>query len=109
MSIIGEFNLTDIIKQQINFNLNNTIFQRDEAEVGELNSLNEMLLDMPILSVEQFTEKYLGITSELKKTFELLNNEQPPNIDKLDYYSGYNNGIINILKLINPIYLYDLE
>ena len=59
-----------------------------------------------MLTIDAFVEKYLCI---LKKVSEKLDNEHNLGDNEQERMSGYNNAIVFVLSLINPIYEYELE
>lgn len=102
------FTIEDIIERKIQFTISNTIFDKvenKENDKGELLAYNEMLLDIKIMSEDVFISKYLEIIERIGKQFE---NEEILDEKKIAEMSGYNNAIISIVELINPIYKYDL-
>lgn len=106
---IMQLTMVDIIERKIQFTNTNSIFDKieyKETDDGELLAYNEMLVDVKIMSEDEFVSKYLGIVKEIGSKFE--NNEI---LDKkqIEKISGYNNAIVSILELINPIYKYDLD
>lgn len=69
-------------------------------------SHSEILTDIELLTIDAFVEKYLCI---LKKVSEKLDNEHNLGDNEQERMSGYNNAIVFVLSLINPIYEYELE
>ena len=84
--------IRDIIYSRIDFIENNNIFDKKE--------------DIELLTIDAFVEKYLCI---LKKVSEKLDNEHNLGDNEQERMSGYNNAIVFVLSLINPIYEYELE
>jgi hypothetical protein len=54
----------------------------------------------------EFVSKYLNLIRKLAVQSE---NEEFTDKREIEKMSGYNNGIVSILKCINPIFEYDLE
>ena len=73
---------------------------------GEIEAYSEILTDIELLTIDAFVEKYLCI---LKKVSEKLDNEHNLGDNEQERMSGYNNAIVFVLSLINPIYEYELE
>lgn len=106
---IIEFNMKDIINIKINFTINNTIFDKDEFidyDEGQLLAYNEMIEDIEIMYEDEFVNKYLKIVENIDGVFEKEEIKDKKEIEKL---SGYNNAIVEVLELIDPIYKYDLD
>lgn len=106
---IIQFNMSDIIKRKIQFTITNSIFDKieyKENDEGELLAYNEMLVDIEIMNEDEFVSKYFKIVKEIGIQFE---NEEILDKKEIEKMSGYNNAIVSILQLINPIYEYDLD
>lgn len=106
---VAQFTMVDIIERKIHFTNTNTIFNKTEFQddnEGELLAYNEMLLDVKVMSENEFVNKYLNIVNKLAAQFE---NEEFTDKREIEKMSGYNNAIVSILKCINPMYEYDLE
>lgn len=78
----------------------------EQFEKGEIEAYSEILTDIELLTIDAFVEKYLCI---LKKVSEKLDNEHNLGDNEQERMSGYNNAIVFVLSLINPIYEYELE
>ncbi|SFM28821.1 hypothetical protein [Pelosinus propionicus] len=105
---VMHFTIEDIIKRKIQFTIDNNIFDKieyKENDEGELLAYNEMLVDIKIMSEDIFVRKYMGIVENIGRQFE---NEEILDEKKIEKMSGYNNAIVSIVELINPIYKYDL-
>lgn len=108
-TIIKNITIRDIIYSRINFLENNNIFDKNEymyVNKGELEAYSEILNDIELLTIDDFIEKYLCI---FKKVSEKLDNEYSLEINEQERMSGYNNAIVFILSLINPIYEYEID
>ena len=106
---LNQFTLANVIERRIHFTNTNTIFDNTDFKYtneGELLAYNEMLTDVQVMKESEFVNKYLEIISKLSNQFE---NEVFTDEKEIEKMSGYNNGIVNILKCINPIFEYDLE
>ena len=106
---LNQFTLANVIERRIHFTNTNTIYDKTDFKYineGELLAYNEMLTDIKGMKESEFLNKYLDIISKLTIQFE---NEAFTDEKEMEKMSGYNNGIVNILKCINPIYEYDSE
>jgi hypothetical protein len=104
-----QFTMVDIIERKIHYTNTNSIFDKTEYQdndKGELLAYNEMLVDVKVMSENEFVYKYLYIINKLAVQFE---NEEFTDKREIEKMSGYNNAIVSILKCINPIYEYDLK
>ena len=106
---LNQFTLANVIERRIKFTNTNTIFDKTDYKYtneGEQLAYYEMLTDVKEMNESEFVNKYLAIISRLSIQFE---NEAFTDEKEIEKMSGYNNGIVNILKCINPIYEYVLE
>jgi hypothetical protein len=106
---IIQLNIADIIERKIQFTITNDIFDNieyKENDEGELLAYNEMLVDIEIMNEDEFISKYIKAVNEIGRQFE---NEEILDEKEIEKMSGYNNAIVSILTLIDPIYEYDLE
>lgn len=106
---IMQFTIADIIERKIQFTNTNSIFDKieyKENNEGELLAYNEMLADVKIMDEDEFVSKYLEIIEKIGSKFE---NKEILDEKEIEKMSGYNNAIVSILELINPIYKYDLN
>lgn len=106
---IMQFTIVDIIERKIQFTITNSIFDKTEYkenDEGELLAYNEMLVDIKTMGEDEFADKYLEIIKNIGRQFE---NEEILDKKEIEKMSGYNNAIVSILELINPIYKYDLD
>jgi len=102
-----ELDLINILMRKRKFVQHDTIFAYEEHErEGELKALSEMIDDVSIMNEKEFVDKYLEIISDISKKFETGMVHGEVEIDRLSYY---NNMIVWVLKLVNPIYEYDLD
>lgn len=104
-----QLTIEDIIERKIQFTITNSIFDKieyKENDEGELLAYNEMLVDIKIMGEDTFINKYFEIIKKIGRQFE---NEEILDAKKIENMSGYNNAIVSILELINPIYKYDLN
>ncbi len=102
------FNLSDIITARINFINDNDIFDKNEyyyINMGEMKAYEEMLKDLEILCVSDFICKYRNFLIRINQDFE--DNTIKDNNER-EMLSGYNNAIVFVLSLINPIYEYEV-
>ena len=65
-----------------------------------------MIEDTEIMYEDEFVNKYLKIVENIDSAFEKEEIKDKKEIEKL---SGYNNAIVEVLELIDPIYKYDLD
>lgn len=107
-SSVASMTLSQIIERKLSFLLKNDIcpWDGDNSDLGERDALQEMLTDSTSLNEVEFEEKYLAEVARLNKRMEA---KQYSEKDNDDYYESFNNTIVSILSLINPINLYDLE
>ena len=106
---VKQLTIKDIIERKIEFTLTNNIFDKienKEVDDGELLAYKEMLVDVETMSEAVFVAKYFEIMNTIHKQFD---NQEIKDEKKIEKLSGYNNAIVSILELINPIYKYDLE
>lgn len=106
---IMQFTIADIIERKIQFTITNSIFDKieyKENDEGELLAYNEMLVDIKTMGEVEFVSKYLEIIKKIGRQFE---NEEILDEKEIEKMSGYNNAIVSILELINPIYKYNLN
>lgn len=103
------FTIVDIIERKIEFTNKNTIFDKKEFkdyDDGVLLAYKEMLVDVKGMGEDEFTYKYIKIIKRIGKQFD---NNEIMDSKEIERMSGYNNAIVSILILINPIYEYYLE
>jgi hypothetical protein len=106
---LNQFTLVDVIERKIHFTNTNTIYNKTDFkdnDAGELLAYNEMLADVKEMKENDFVSKYLNLIRKLAVQSE---NEEFTDKREIEKMSGYNNGIVSILKCINPIFEYDLE
>lgn len=103
--VVGDLALGKIIERKINFLLCNEIvpWDGDHYDLGEKDALEQMLEDSGQLTESEFEEKYL---SELAKLSRRFDSKEYCRDDGDDYYESYNNTIVSILELINPLHKY---
>lgn len=103
------FDLNDIIFARINFIKNNNIFDKEEYKyynIGELNAYEEILNDIEEFCISDFIKKYIEIIK--KNSIDIGKESSIGNSDKKERMVGYNNAIIFILSLLNPMFEYEL-
>jgi len=107
-SPVASMTLSQIIERKLSFLLKNDIspWDGDNSDLGERDALQEMLNDSISLNEVEFEEKYLAEVARFNKRMEAKEYSKK---DNDDYYESFNNTIVSILSLINPINLYDLE
>lgn len=69
---------------------------------GSLKASVEILSDIETLDENAFVKKYLDFIQANKETKFILEEE-------IEEFDGYNNFIVPVLMLLNPIYKYDLD
>ena len=69
---------------------------------GSLKASVEILSDIETLDENAFVKKYLDFIQANKETKFILEEE-------IEEFDGYNNFIVSVLMLLNPIYEYDLD
>ena len=103
--VIGNLSLGKIIERKIDFLLHNEIapWDGDSYDLGEKDALDRMLEDSGKLSESEFEEKYL---KELVKLSNWFDGKEYCKDGDDEYYESYNNTIVSILELINPLHKY---
>ena len=105
---VGTMTLEEIVTQMRQFTLAGTVFTGPEfvdANKGELAAYDEILPDLKGMKKDEFVEKYLTKLRTLHIIFETNTLRDEREIERL---SGYNNGIVRVLRLIHPKYEYEL-
>jgi hypothetical protein len=108
-NIVGNLGFSQILERKLDFLLHNEIAPwdgEDKSDLGERDALQQMLDDSKDLSEQGFEHKYKTELEKLKarsaaKEFSVKDGD--------DYYESFNNTIVSILELINPLNLYDLS
>jgi len=107
--LIGSLDFSQIIQRKLTFPLNNDLFPKEGNENsyrGEQDALERMLADSNQTTEHQFESKYLAELADLRARAEA---KQFSIDDGDDYYESYNNTVVGVLTLINPLHLYDLS
>lgn len=106
--LASSLTLEQIIERKLSFLETNDIspWDGDNSDLGERDALKQMLNDSKNLTEQVFEAKYKAELARLKKRAE---SKEFSIEDNDDYYESFNNTIVTILELINPINLYDLE
>lgn len=101
----GQLTLSKIIERKLAFLLNNDIapWEGKSADLGERDALQQMLEDATSLSEQGFEAKYMAKVMQHNKrmeskTFSVADND--------DYDESFNNTVVTVLALINPVNLY---
>jgi hypothetical protein len=104
-SPVANLTLSKIIERKLSFLLDNDIapWDGDNPDLGERDALQVMLDDSKILSESDFETKYMAEIVRLNKRIEAKEYSVE---DNDDYYESFNNTIVTILELINPVNLY---
>lgn len=107
-----EITIQDILERKVKYlessdrcEFPETLEELKEYEKGERKAYKEMILDCANMSEEAFIKKYFEILEQIKKCFE--GEERVSDWDEIEQLSGYNNGIVFALTLLNPRYEYD--
>ncbi|MCC5893460.1 hypothetical protein [Exiguobacterium sp.] len=106
---LTHFTLIDLVERKIQFTKTNPIFDQNEFKhnnEGERLAYREMLSDMKEMKEDEFLDKYLHLLKTLAKKFESNAFTDKREQEKM---TGYNIGIVFVLKCIDPIYEFDLE
>lgn len=106
---VKQITLKEIVENYMEFCLNNDIFDKIEysnVNEGEVLAYTQILDDIEVMSSDEFIEKYV---MELKNLNEKLEDTQNFEEKEIEILSGFNNAIVNVIKLINPIYEYKIE
>ena len=104
-----DFNMKDILDKKIVFLSKNDIFDKEEYQMydeGELNAYIDMQKDMTLLNIDDFVKKHIY---KLKEIGNILDNKESSTAAETEKMVGYNNAVVSILEVIDPIYKYDLE
>lgn len=106
---IDQLSLSNILERKISFVMNNDIFPKGDNcphDAGSLKALQNMLKDSHKMIEEDFQLKYFNEIKLLK-----INNDEKPYSGEYedDYDEAYNNQIVEILTIVNPINQYDLD
>jgi len=72
---------------------------------GELEAYNEMIRDVEKMTENEFVNKYLQIVKDIEQKF--FNNEIN-NQEEDHMLGGFNNAVVDVLIIINPIYMEEL-
>lgn len=108
-TMVKDITIKHIINSKISFINNNTIFDKENCayiNAGEIDAYKEMLNDIDLLTTDSFVEKY---RTKVKCTLNAIDNGKPLSVNETERLSGYNNAIVFILSLINPIYEFELN
>ena len=100
MKNMGDITLVEIIQRKIRYFENYTDKELLIMNTGYIRGFNQVILDMN-LSETEFIAKYLKIVKDLRKVFD--SSESSDSINEL---SGYNNAIVDTLRLLDEKYLY---
>lgn len=106
MGSVSDISLEEIIKRKIMYYQSDTKTETIQENKGYIRGYKEILEDLH-MEESDFTDKYLKIVSDLDVTFEetdYLGNEE-----LIDELSGYNNAIVDVLRLIDEKYLYPIN
>ena len=102
-----DFNIKDILDKRIIFL--DDIIDEEENQIykeGVLNAYIDMQKDMTLLNTDDFVKKYVY---KLKEICNILENKEASTVAETEKIIGYNNAVVSILEVIDPIYKYDLE
>lgn len=116
--LISKITIQDILERKVKYlessdrcEFSETLEGRKELELlkeyekGERKAYKEMILDCANMSEETFIKKYFENLEQIKKYFE--GEEKVSDEAEIEQLSGYNNGIVFALTLLNPRYEYD--
>lgn len=101
--------MVDIIERKIHFTKTNNIYDKKDYEVyneGELLAFNEMLIDVKVMTENEFVSKYLDIVQKIEVQ---MDDEQFTDDREIEKLSAYSNAIVAILMCVNPQYEFPLE
>lgn len=106
-NIVGNMTLYDMVKEMIEFEcsdfVKNSFEPIGKISSGAIKAYNEILEDIKILDKDEFVKKYISKIHEIDKMFESIGKM---NEEQIDFYSDYNNAIVNVLRRIHPKYEY---
>ena len=104
MKSIGDITLVEIIQRKIRYCQNDTNKELITMNTGYIRGFNQVISDMN-LSETEFIAKYVKMVNDLREVFD--SSEGSDNIDaSIDELSGYNNAIVDTLRLLDEKYLY---
>ena len=105
-NIIGKITLKEVVELRLQYLKNLTQNIEDELyeyNCGKLNSYNKIYIDISELDERDFLVKYCKKAIEFSKK---MDNENPEHNQKIEFQSGENNAIIEVLSIINPEFEY---
>ena len=73
---------------------------------GELEAYNQMIQDIEEMTEKEFVNKYLKMVKDIEQKYdknEIINQEEDHKL------GGFNNAVVNVLLLINPLYEAELS
>lgn len=106
---VSQITFKEIIEGKRKFILENNIFDKEEyknTNDGEILAYNQILKDIEELQVQSFEAKYIEILKDIDQKLDMGFIKDNNEVEKI---AGYNNAIVSVLKLINPIYEYKLQ
>lgn len=111
--LVNEISMKQIIERRVKYIETSDKYADADMEnydKGEIEGYEEILHDGSIMSEEEFIIKYLKVLGGLKEILENDYIQDEISVDpEIERLCGYNNAIVYILKLFNPIYISDDE
>ena len=100
MKKIGDLTLLEVVKTMKEYEMKT-------QSSGGVVACDEIIADMKILCQDDFVNKYTNILKRLAEFFEADREENSVNgtvSQEMEYFIDYNNKIVDVLKIITPIY-----
>lgn len=99
--------LEEIIKRKIKYFINDDDQEAISTNKGYIRGFEEILMDIN-MPEESFVEKYVDKIKEIQMIFDKVSNSQISLTNEdVDELSGYNNAVVEVLRLLNEKYLYE--
>lgn len=104
---VGKLTLVEIVQRLKNFEEHEAIKyqiyeKEDDHNIGAIKAYEQIIDDLVKMNEKEFIEKYLTILSKLDSYFENADETD----EKVEFCVGYNNAVVDVMKIINPKYQY---
>lgn len=106
MSRAKDIKLETIIRRKIEFIKTSEMYSDEEMinyKSGELKAYDMIMLEINRQDEKNFEEKLFNVFKDIQIYFEQENKEKLSQ-NELEELVGYNNTIVYVLSLLNPIY-----
>lgn len=104
MVVAGELTLYDIINRKLQFVNKSEYFNTEEYKLyneGETLAYKLIMEDLIKFDTNNFINKYIKIIININAKIALTVDEE-----EKEWLAGYNNAVISVLELIDPVYKY---